>query len=66
MAVTVIREGDRIRLLEGGDSLPAGQPIRLFTAAEVQAGGAELEAWLDLQMPAFLRGDEQESAEDLF
>ena len=66
MAVTVIKEGDRIRLLEGGDSLPAGEPIRLFTAAEVRAGGAEGEVWLDLQMPAFLRGDEQESAEELF
>jgi hypothetical protein len=66
MAITVIMEGDRIRLLEGAESLPAGEPIRLFTAAEVQAGSAERDNWIELQMPAFLRGDEQESAEDLF
>jgi hypothetical protein len=66
MSITVIMEGDRIRLLEGSGSLPAGQPIRLFTAEEICAGQAEREAWLDLQMPAFLRGDEEESAEELF
>jgi len=66
MAITVIWEGNRIRLLDGAEALPAGEPILLFTAAEDQAGRPEGDNWLDLLMPAFLRGDEQESAEDLF
>jgi hypothetical protein len=66
MAITLIIEADRIRLLEGAEPLPAGEPIRLSTAAEVQAGSAKRDNLLQFQMPAFLRDDELESTEELF
>jgi hypothetical protein len=49
----------------GGTCLRA-KTIRLFTEDELNQLAAERKAMLDLQMPSFVRGDEDESAEDFF
>jgi len=47
-------------------ALPEGTPVQLFTEAELQVIEQERRTLLDLQMPSFIRGDEDEDAEDLF
>ncbi len=66
MCVTVIKEGDALRVLESTEPIAEGQRLVLFTETELRALEAERREWLDLQMPSFIRGDEDESAEDLF
>jgi hypothetical protein len=66
MSVTVIKEGNTLRLLESSEPTADGQHLLLFTEGELRSIEAERKAWLDLQMPSFIRGDEDESAEDLF
>lgn len=66
MSVTVIKEGNTLRLLESSEPIEEGQRLVLFTEEELRALEAERKAWLDLQMPSFIRGDEDEVAEDLF
>ena len=64
MSITILKEGSTIYLVRTDQTLPDGEPIVLFTEAEVAQCNAQ--AWLDLQLPAFLRRDEAEIAEDLF
>ncbi len=66
MCVTVIKEGDTLRLVESSEPIADGTELTLYTEAELRAVDAERKAWLDLQMPSFIRGDEDEAAEDLF
>ena len=66
MSVTVIKEGNALRLLESSEPIPEGQRLIVFTEDELRSLEAERRTWLDLQMPSFIRGDEDESAEDLF
>lgn len=66
VSVTVIKEGNTLRLLESSEPIVEGQRLVLFTEEELLALKAERKAWLDLQMPSFVRGDEDESAEELF
>lgn len=66
MSVTLIKEGNTLRLLDSSEPIPEGQPLVLFREGELRALEAERKAWLDLQMPSFIRGDEDECAEDLF
>jgi hypothetical protein len=40
--------------------------VELFTGEELQALNQQRRAELDIQMPSFIRGDEDEDAEDLF
>ena len=66
MSVTVIKEGNTLRLIDSSEPIPEGARLVLFTEEELRTLEAERKAWLDLQMPSFIRGDEDESAEDLF
>jgi len=66
MSITVERDGAELRIVEIEGDLPPGKTIRLFTEDELTRLTAERKAMLDLQMPSFIRGDEDESAEDLF
>ena len=66
MSITVLKEGETIRLIATDALLPEGQPITLFTQAEVEDLVTSYNKQANLQMASFLRGDEEESAEDLF
>jgi hypothetical protein len=66
MTLTIKRLGAAVHVLQGAETLPEGEEVELFTAAELTALQSERRTWLDLQMPSFLRGDEEEDAGDLF
>ena len=66
MSLTIKRTGREVQVLAGAESLPDGEAVQLYTAAEASALQAERIAWLELQMPSFLRGDHDEAAADLF
>lgn len=66
MIITIVKEGSSLRVVEQEAQLPDSKPIRFFSEDELPRLIAEQRAILDAQMPAFLRGDEDESAEDLF
>jgi hypothetical protein len=53
VSITIKRTGTAVHVLEGAHTLPDGTPVQLFTGQE-------------LQMPSFIRGDEDEDAEELF
>lgn len=40
--------------------------MELFTANELSDLQLERRGWLNMQMPSFIRGDEEENAEDIF
>ena len=51
---------------EGASSLPEGEEIVLFTASDLIDLDRERREDVDLQMPSFLRGSEDEDADELF
>jgi hypothetical protein len=66
MSITIQRTGTAVHVLEGAHTLPEGTPVQLFTGEELQGLEQERRAMLDLQMPSFIRGDEDEDAGELF
>ena len=66
MSVTLKRVGDAVEVMQGASSLPEGEEIVLFTATDLKNLDRGRRDEVDLQMPSFLRGDEDEDAEDLF
>ncbi|MEB3258841.1 MAG: hypothetical protein VKN83_11080 [Cyanobacteriota bacterium] len=66
MSVKIKRIGTDLQVLAGVETLPEGEMIELFTAEEISALDRERREWFQLQMPSFLRGDEDEDARDLF
>jgi hypothetical protein len=66
MSVKIKRIGTDLQVLAGMETLPEGEMIELFTVEEISALDRERREWLQLQMPSFLRGDEDEDARDLF
>jgi hypothetical protein len=66
MSVTLKRVGDAVEVMQGASSLPEGEEIVLFTASDLKNLDRGRLDEVDLQMPSFLRGDEDEDAEDLF
>lgn len=66
MSITIQRTGAAVQVLEGAHTLPEGTPVQLFTEEELQKREQERRAMLDLQMPSFIRGDEDEDAGELF
>jgi hypothetical protein len=66
MSITIKRTGSAVQVLEGAQTLPEGTVVELFTGEELQALNQQRRAELELQMPSFIRGDEDEDAEDLF
>ena len=66
MSITIKRTGTAVHVLEGAHTLPEGKPVQLFTGKELQGLELERHDMLDLQMPSFIRGDEDEDAGELF
>ena len=66
MSVSVKRVGEPVEVLQGACSLPEGEEIVLFTASDLIDLDRERREEVDLQMPSFLRGAEDEDAEELF
>jgi hypothetical protein len=66
MSITIQRIGQAVQVLEGADTLPEGRPVKLFTCDELQSLEQERLAMLAVQMPSFLRGDDDEDASELF
>ncbi len=66
MSLTIKRLGDAVQVLQGVDTLPEGEEVELFTAAELSTVLQARRDWLDLQMPSFLRDNEDDVAENLF
>lgn len=66
MSITVINEDNDLRILSIDGKIEKGKIVRLFTEDELGLLERERRAELDIQMPSFIRGDEDESAEDLF
>ncbi len=66
MSVTLKRVGEAVEVLQGASSLPEGEEIVLFTASDLIDLDRERREEVDLQMPSFLRGAEDEDADELF
>ena len=66
MSITIKRTGTAVHVLEGAHTLPEGTPVQLFTGEELHGLEIERRVMLDLQMPSFIRGDEDEDAGELF
>ena len=66
MSVTVKRVGEAVEVLQGASSLPEGQELVLSTASDLIDLDRERREDVDLQMPSFLRGSEDEDADELF
>lgn len=62
MSITILREGDNLRLLQSDTQIPEGEPIILFTKEEMSQQTQD--EWVTLQMPSFVRDDED--GEELF
>ncbi|MEB3354483.1 MAG: hypothetical protein VKM34_09660 [Cyanobacteriota bacterium] len=66
MSITNKGTGAGVQVLEGEHSLPKETPCQLFSEEELEVLEQERLALLDQQMPSFIRGDEDEGAEELF
>ena len=66
MSLIIKRLGTSVHVLNGAELLPEGEEVELFTANELSDLQLERRECLDMQMPSFIRGDEDENAEDLF
>ncbi|MEI6110148.1 MAG: hypothetical protein WCP63_00535 [Cyanobium sp. ELA712] len=55
-----------MEVLECASSLPEGQEVVLFTASDLKNLDRERRDEVDLQMPSFLRGAEDEDTDELF
>lgn len=66
MTITVKRTGRAVEVLEGASVLPEGEEVRLYTAADLQQLARDRRLEVDLQMPSFLRGEEDEDAAEIF
>jgi hypothetical protein len=66
MSITIKRTGLAVQVLEGAQTLPEGAVVELFTGDELHALEQQRRAELEIQMPSFIRGDEDEDAQDLF
>jgi hypothetical protein len=66
MSLTIKRIGMELQVLSGAETLPEGEEVVLFTAGELSSLQRERLELLNLQMPSFLRGDEDDDAADLF
>ena len=55
-----------VHVLNGAEALPEGEEVNLFSANELSDLQLERREWLDMQMPSFIRGDEDENVVELF
>jgi len=65
MSVTVKCVGEVLDVPQVASSLSGGQEVGLFTASNLKNLELDRCEEVDLQMPSFLCGDEDEDAEDL-
>lgn len=66
MSITIQRMGTSDQVLEGAHTLLEGTLTEPFGGEELLERDQERRAMLDLQMPSFIRGDEEEDAGELF
>ena len=66
MSLTIKRLGDAVDVLNGVETLPEGEEVQLFTANELSDLQLERREWLNMQMPSFIRVDQDEDAVELF
>ena len=66
MSITVIREANTLKIVESHGEIPEHIPFRFLTEDEWRIAEKDRTQWLDLQMPSFIRGAEDEDAEQLF
>jgi hypothetical protein len=66
VSVTLKIVGEAVEVLQVTNSLPEGQNVVPLTASDLKNLDRERLDEMDVQMPSFLRGDEDEDAEDLF
>ena len=66
MSLTIKRLGAAIHVLNGAEMLPEGEEVELFTANELSDLQLERREWLNMQMPSFTRGDEDENVVEFF
>ena len=66
MSITIKRTGTAVHVLEGAHTLPEGTLVQLFTGEELKQLDQERRTMLDLQMPSFIRGDEDEDAGEIY
>ena len=66
MSIEVIKEGNVLRVLDCSENIPEGLHLRLFTESELTKLENERRQMLDIQMPSFIRGDEDEDAREIF
>jgi len=61
MSLTIKRVGAAIHMLHGADTLSEEVKVQLFTAGELSELQRERRDWLVLQMPSFIRGEEEDA-----
>ena len=66
MSLTIKLLGTSVHVLNGAETLPEREDMELFTANELSDLQLERRDWLNMQMPSFIRGDEDEDAFELF
>jgi hypothetical protein len=66
MSITIKRIGTTVEVLQGAETLPEGEAVQLYTDTEYQQLSQQRLAELEMQMPSFIRGDEDEDAAELF
>lgn len=66
MSDTLKRVCDALEVLQGTSSLPEGQEVVLLSASDLNNLDRMRREEVDLQMPSFLRGADDEDAEELF
>jgi hypothetical protein len=66
VSVTLKSVGESVEVLQVANSLPEGQNVDPLTASDLKNLDRERLDEVDLQMPSFLRGNEDEDAEELF
>ena len=66
MSDTVKCVCEPVEVLQGASSLPEGEEVVLFSASELNNLDRMRREEVDLQMPSFLRGADDEDAEELF
>ena len=66
MSLTIKRLSTSMQVLNGAETLPEKEEIELSPTNELSDLQLERRDWLDMQMPSFIRGDEDEDAVELF
>ena len=59
MSITIIRDGNSLRLLSSADCIPEGTPLTLYTAEELDGLSVRPTAWESAQLDsAFSDGED--------